>query len=156
MFYSLDLEPAGSLGTELSLIGGEPPGIDLELIATGTGVVCATDHVLTVAKAVTHPYYKPHVLTVAVPNAEGGWTLVPVGNCVMGDGKSELALLKVDKLPLKAVTFHESNDRVIGDVSILGFKRGADILEAGLKSENGSVKQSDVQALTFETTATID
>ena len=64
-FYSLDLEPAENLGAELSLIGSEPPG-----------------------KAVTHPDYKPQVLTAAAPNAEGGWTLMPVTNCVMGDGKA--------------------------------------------------------------------
>lgn len=155
-FYSLDLEPPESLGAELSLIGGEPPSKDLELIATGTGIVCATDHVLTVAKAVTHPYYKPQVLTAAVPNAEGGWTLMPVTNCVMGDGKSDLALLRVDRLPLKPVTFHESNEKVSGDVSILGFDRGADILKTGLKSETGSIKQSEEQSLVFRTTAAVD
>ena len=155
-FYSLDLEPAESLGAELSLIGSEPPGIDLELIATGTGVVCATDHILTVAKTVTHPYYEPHVLTAAVPNAEGGWTLMPVNNCVMGDGKSDLSLLRVDNLPLKPVTFHEPNDKASGDLSILGFERGADILKTGMKSENGSIKKSEVQSPVFQTTATVD
>lgn len=155
-FYSLDLQPADNLGTELSLIGMEPPSAGLELLTTGVGFVCATDHILTVAKAVSHPYYQPNMITAAVPKADGGWTLVPVSNCVMGNGKSDLAILRVDNLALKPVVFHESRISISGDLSILGFERGPEILKAGMKSENGSIQLTNPQDLVFRTTASID
>ena len=54
-YYSLDLQPPDSLGNELPVLGIEPPTPSLELIASGTGVVCAAGHVLTVRQVVTHP-----------------------------------------------------------------------------------------------------
>ena len=155
-FYSLDLQPAVNIGSELSLIGMEPPEADLELITTGVGFVCATDHILTVAKVVTHPYYQSNMITAAVPNADGGWKLVPVSNCIKGVGKSDLTILRVDNLALKPVAFHESLDSISGDLSILGFERGPEILKAGMKSENGSVQLSSPQDLVFRTTASVD
>ncbi len=155
-FYSLDLQPTDSLGTELSLIGLEPPSADHELITTGVGFVCAPDHILTVAKAVSHPYYQADMITAAVPKADGGWTLVPVKSCDMGNGKSDLALLRVDNLALKPVTFHESRDSVSGDLSILGFERGPEILKVGMKSVNGSIQLLNAQDPVFRTTASVD
>jgi len=94
-YYSLDLDTPNSLQNELSVAGALPPDYTLELIASGTGVVCAPGYVLTVKTTVVHPHRSASLATIAVPeslkqvtnNREDNqitrWKLLPARQVIM-------------------------------------------------------------------------
>ena len=141
-YYSLDLQPPDSLGNELPVLGIEPPAPSLELIASGTGVVCAAGHVLTVRQVVTHPQRPVNLVTVAVTKQDGSWLLVPVQKFVKGDSTTDLAILTVDGLDLKPACFNGNHDISKGELMVLGFQRGPEILNAGMKTGTTKIQSA--------------
>lgn len=76
-YYSLDFDVPSALENELSVSGVHPPDHSLELIASGTGVVCAPGYVVTVNSAGVHPYRSASLATIAIPNGASSWILKP-------------------------------------------------------------------------------
>ena len=76
-YYSLDFDVPSALENELSVSGVHPPDASLELIASGTGVVCAPGYVVTVNPAVIHPYRTASLATIALTNGASSWILKP-------------------------------------------------------------------------------
>ena len=65
-YFSLDLQPPDSLGSELAVLGIDPPEQGLEIIASGSGIVCAPGHILTVRSNITNPNRPASLITIAV------------------------------------------------------------------------------------------
>lgn len=154
-YYSLDLEPPDSFGSELSVLGIGPPDPSLELIASGVGFVCTTGHVLTLRQVITHPHHAAASTTIAVVKQDGSWALVPVKQVVQGDKATDLAMLVVENVNLNPVCFDGTRDKPKGEITVLGLQRGPEILNAGIKSEKGTFQAFDEQNQIFKTTAIV-
>lgn len=90
-YYSLHMDAPSSSGNEFSVDQIEPPDESLELIATGTGIVIAKGHVLTVLPVVSHPSRSASLATVALPRGDKRWVLRPATSVVAYQPKKRLS-----------------------------------------------------------------
>lgn len=102
-YYSLDLDvPLGS-ESESSVVGIVPPDSSLELISSGTGVVCAPGFVMTIRDAVTHPSRTAYLATVAIPSTDERWELKKARKVLIAEPKIK------DVSGSRSSTFFESS-----------------------------------------------
>lgn len=96
-----------------------------------------------------------NLVTVAVTKQDGSRLLVPVRKFVKGDFTTDLEMLLVDGLELKPACFNGDHDISKGELMVLGFQRGPEILNAGMKSEKGLFQVFEDQNRVFKTTAMV-
>ena len=89
-YYSLDLQPPDGLETELTINGIEVPDPTLELIASGTGIVCAPGHVLTLRPIVLHQDRPATLVTIPIKEAAGRWKNIPAKSVLVTLPKQEM------------------------------------------------------------------
>ncbi len=154
-YFSLDLQPPDSLGSELAVLGISPPNQVLEIIASGSGIVCAPGHILTVRPNITNPNRPASLITIAVAKQDASWVLTPVQRVIEDPSASELAMLVVDQLDLKPAYFVSASHIPTGELMILGHQRGPEILQAGMKSEKGDFQGFEDQNKIFKTSAVV-
>lgn len=111
-YYSLDLDIPLGKESESSVIGVVPPDASLELISTGSGVVCAPGFVVTIRDSVIHPSRTSSLATVATKSSDGRWQLKKARRVLISEPKI------VDVSGRRSTTLSEMSGRQSSSASL--------------------------------------